>query len=258
MPISNHDLRFGEAKKKRSGVYIHCIQCGILFYLPPSRAKRHEQFCSRKCQSEFASVTKECPVCHKEFTVNKSIAYRYTVCSDECRRAQVDANGLKVYSGLVHTCERCGKKFTTSEKRYDRHFCSEECRRPTRIVKCEVCGKEFRAIPSDVDRRFCSFACYRKSHTETSIEKLVRLELEAASINHVQEYKQGRYSIDFYLPESNIALEVDGTYWHQNKARDERKTKFLSSKGLRVVRIAESEIRNAHNLDRLIMDKLQI
>jgi len=75
------------------------------------------------------------------------------------------------------------------------------------------------------------------------------------NIDFVQEAKIGRYSIDFYFPGYWIALEVDGTYWHQDKKRDARKDKYLQKRGIKVVRITENEI---HNLgaSNAISDKL--
>jgi very-short-patch-repair endonuclease len=58
-----------------------------------------------------------------------------------------------------------------------------------------------------------------------------------------QEYRIGRYSIDFYLPETSTALEVDGAYWHRDTQRDSRKAAFLVNHGIKVVRVKEHDIK---------------
>lgn len=244
MPINHYALKFSKSQRARSGEYIHCLNCGILFYLPKTRITRGEKYCSKDCYKQHKKVKKTCQVCGKVFFVNKGIEDRYTVCSLECRRKFTK----------YQTCERCGKAFT-GERRLNRHYCSEECRRPTAIFKCEICGKEFRKRPS-FNPRYCSIACYRRSRKESSIEKIIRLILIDYPLNFIQEYKVGRYSIDFYLPELNIALEVDGDYWHQNIDRDIRKENKLNSVGLRVVRIKQSEIEKTKDLHVLLMNKI--
>jgi very-short-patch-repair endonuclease len=192
-------------------------------------------------------VSKVCPVCAKTFTVSAAVADRYTVCSRECRLA----------STKTVICQRCGKPFTCSEKRYPRHYCSEECRRPPHYIECRVCGKTLRVSPGDTDRQFCSFACYRRSNGETMLEKTIRLALTDMGVNFIQEARMGRYSVDFLLPDQRIALEVDGTYWHQDTKRDERKNHFLQSRNWIVCRITEEEIENTEHLDRLLVERFK-
>lgn len=232
----------------RTGTEVQCPTCGKRHHLSPSQISEDRRFCSRQCYdvSRRNVVEKVCPVCSKTFEVLASIADRYTVCSNACRTA----------STKYVACKRCGKVFR-AESRLNRHYCSEECRRPPKVTECRNCGKEFRHVPSDEDRQFCSFSCYRTFHGETIPEKSVRQVLESLQIHFMQEAQMGRYSIDFLLPELRIALEVDGIYWHRNTKRDERKTRYIESHGWRVCRITDSEIENAVNLSGFIAEKLQ-
>jgi len=86
---------------------------------------------------------------------------------------------------------------------------------------------------------------------ESGIEKLVRVELTRRKISFEQEYplRIGRrrwcYYLDFYLPQWNLVIEVDGTYWHRTskeKQRDARKDKRLAKLGLQVKRLTEVEV----------------
>ena len=109
-------------------------------------------------------------------------------------------------------------------------------------VICKSCGIKFRKIPSDEDRQFCSFACYRKSNSETLLEEKTRLALDSLNIEYNQEFKCGRYSVDFYIPSTKIAIECDGSYWHQDKQKDINRDERIEKMGVRVIRFSEDEI----------------
>jgi very-short-patch-repair endonuclease len=247
MPSTPAQLKYNPPQRKRAGESRVCPQCGKTFYLQPSRVKRGEVCCSHACRlAAVPKTTKVCPCCGKEFTVPTSVADRYTVCSRECRVAETK----------YATCERCGKVFW-AEKRLNRHFCSEECRRPPQQTACRNCGKTIRYRPSDSDRQFCSFRCYRQFQGETLLEKSVRIILDSLGITYIQEAQMGRYCVDFLLTTERVALEVDGSYWHSNTDRDARKTNYLTARGWRVVRISDQELEAAPNPFALIRSRLQ-
>jgi very-short-patch-repair endonuclease len=246
MPRSLTDLKHLPAERRRAGEYRTCANCDKSFYMPPHRAKRGEQYCSHECyHAKRPKVTKTCKVCGKEFTVAKSVAGRYSVCSRECRYPHT----------VFVACERCGNVFRGEGRGRTRRFCSEACRRPPMHINCQTCGKSVRVQPGDVDRQFCSLACYRRSKGETLLEKQVREALNALGIAYIQEVRVGRYVVDFLLSALNIALEADGDYWHRDTARDQRKTVYLNKHGLRVVRIRESEL-TQHSVSDLLRERL--
>ena len=100
---------------------------------------------------------------------------------------------------------------------------------------------------------FCSRRCKNHHRGETYIERMVRVALDELGISYQQEYTIGRgkgqkrnhfYSIDFYLPDSSIALEVDGSYWHQNKQEHDReRDTWLATKGITTIRITDEELK---------------
>jgi very-short-patch-repair endonuclease len=209
-----------------------CQQCGQACQRPSS-GKVKRKFCKRSCYLAHRAadvIEKYCTACTQTFTVSRVIAHRFTVCSRTCRRSTT----------RYPACLRCGNQFTATNAA--RKYCSELCRRPIHNIACAHCLKIFRIGPSDTKRLFCSFACYRRFRGETQLEKVVRLELERLKIGFRQEAKMGRYSVDFILPDANIALEIDGNYWHRNKARDARKNTFLCGAGLTVIRVSETAI----------------
>ena len=192
-------------------------------------------------------VIKACPVCGKTFEVSAAIADRYIVCSRECRTADTE----------YVTCERCGKVFRAAHGR-DRHFCSEECRRPPVIVTCETCGEPFRIRPGEINkRRYCSFRCYRTSTARSSLEIAVSDALTTLGVHFQPEVQIGRFCVDFCIPDRRIIIEADGEYWHaQVKERDARRDEELKSLGWTVIRLSESEIKSSDDLPGLIAFKI--
>ena len=187
------------------------------------------RFCSRVCYESGRAerIEKVCPVCTKAFVVPVATAHRFTVCSQACRP-----------HGTYVPCPRCGKAFYSRGGRLK--FCSEACRRPPVLTTCENCGTEYRREPA-VASRFCCFACYRAFTGETTIERRVRLALEGIAAPFTQEQRVGRWSLDFAIPEQQLAIEVDGNYWHDPE-KDARRDARLAEHGWRIIRIPEASL----------------
>ena len=76
----------------------------------------------------------------------------------------------------------------------------------------------------------------------------MRQALEVAGIDYKQEVKIGPYYLDFLLPDMGIVIECDGVYWHNVpgvREKDRRKDKFLESRGYKVYRFEEDEIKSS-------------
>jgi very-short-patch-repair endonuclease len=214
-----------------------CLSCGREFSYIPYKRRPHRKYCGHACAriAQSNKVSKMCPVCNKEFQIPASNATRYTVCSIQCR-------GINT---LHRKCARCGKEFTAHSQ--DIRHCSEICRRPASIKVCDQCGKTFRHRPNEKPR-FCSLSCYRRfisgNGGETSIEKTTRNILDKLQVAYKQEAKLGRYSIDFLLPQFNLAIECDGNYWHRNSKRDAAKNKYIKRNHYKLLRLSETIIKS--------------
>lgn len=59
-----------------------------------------------------------------------------------------------------------------------------------------------------------------------------------------RQYAIGRYFLDFYYPEKRLAIEVDGGQHFEdaNATRDEARTKFLTARGVRVLRFTNTDV----------------
>ena len=96
------------------------------------------------------------------------------------------------------------------------------------------------------DRKFCSMRCYMAYTGPTSIEIEVEKWLKENNINYTFQKAFGRYVVDFYLPEYNVVIEVDGAYWHgegkEDKVKSVNRDRFLLGLGLIIVHIPESAV----------------
>ena len=81
---------------------------------------------------------------------------------------------------------------------------------------------------------------------DTLPERLFENQLLFNNTLYVKQYKYAKGIADFWLPESNIIVEVDGIYWHSKpevNKRDIRQTEYLESQGFTVFRFTDIEIR---------------
>lgn len=207
-----------------SGHFVSCENCGKVVYQTKTqynRAKHH--FCSNKCQKEFQHnlyfENRECPICKKQFSVSKKSTQ--LLCSVDCQK--------------IWQTQQVGElnhRFTRQK------------------IKCFLCGKEFyiKAYKLKSDSfRFCSLECSRKwyanvtsqrpSHKEAAriraveiLEKMTDIKetkpqkeinnlLAKKGIKYTNEYNCKYFSIDNYLDDYNLMIEVMGDFWHSNPQR---------------------------------------
>jgi very-short-patch-repair endonuclease len=57
-----------------------------------------------------------------------------------------------------------------------------------------------------------------------------------------RQVPRGRYIVDFLCAELGLVLELDGSQHQDNLAYDERRTRFLQSQGLRVLRFPSDRV----------------
>ncbi len=70
--------------------------------------------------------------------------------------------------------------------------------------------------------------------------------LDRAGItDYEQQVQVGRYFTDFYFPDCDLAVEVDGAEWHTDVERDRRRTRSLLKNGVRdVLRLQAARVFN--------------
>jgi very-short-patch-repair endonuclease len=77
----------------------------------------------------------------------------------------------------------------------------------------------------------------RKSKGEALLYKIVKKYFPTAISSHIIKRHSGRvWIIDIAIPEHSIALEFDGTYWHQDLEKDKRRDESLLKMGWKTIR----------------------
>ncbi len=246
-----------------------CEVCGKSFSVKAYyAAEGWGRFCSEECRRrsyEAKRIIRICEVCGKEFRIIQAVAKKKDsgkYCSEECRDA-----AKRDYVEIV--CAECGRKVSIPRSVTEREgrgkFCSRDCFDKHIYAQvtlaCPRCGREFVTKQSQVkwhNRRFFSSSCSLLYRGETSIETLIREELERRSVPFEPQARIGKFNVDFLLPESRCVIECDGEYWHSGskaQARDQYKDRFLIEKGYQVFRLSEREIRESpvDCIDRVLM-----
>jgi len=194
------------------------------------------------------TLKKICPICGKEF--NTFLSINQKTCSAKCAGKK---NTLLSNKKNSRICKICGKKFVLSHNKTKGWYCSYKCSgiglkrlKGGKELKCFNCGKILWKHRCR-NTRFCSISCYRKKVRPSSYELFIENLLKKLKIKFVKECRFSKYYADFYLSKLKTVIEVDGGYWHNKKEikkRDRRKTKYINSLGIKVIRIKGEDIKN--------------
>ena len=227
--------------KKRSDTKIrepkNCPACGQTFLW---KQKATQKFCCLKCSSDYKKTGNEvdCAGCgksvYRSFWEIKGTKNSY--CSPKCQNEDHSKRLLK-NDYKIADCHYCGDEFQTTYHR--KKFCSVACSARYNL-------KEINSRPP--------------AATATKPEIEMAALLDESNINYeTQKQLQWEFGwkyFDFYLPDFNILLEVDGTYWHgkdlsinelddrqaHTRQNDEIKTIIAAEQGYDLIRIWSDEI----------------
>lgn len=247
-----------------TSVLTQCANCGNDICVKPNKLEKNKNvFCCHKCSSDFVSKQaveiRYCVECGTEFSCIQSSKQK--LCSKECRSKYFSktysGENNALYSKFDINCDWCGNEFKINPAHFDNvenHFCSINCRQQwfkyiysqseevkerTRINTLRVLEEGL--IPT----------------SRTGIHKIISNILMKNNINIVDEKSFDFYSIDIYLKDYNLAIEIMGRYWHcdsrkysiinyesQYKAiiKDKAKHTYFKNKGIEILYLWEDEI----------------
>lgn len=209
-----------------------------MVYKTLSQYNKHERhFCSNKCQAlarrEDSFEYRECPICHSLFYVSKKSSKHFCSCS--CQNEwQKENSGFKnpKFQGKFLECESCGKGFLAGKYKvheHKHHFCSVECRRAWYAnvwSQAPEWKKESRKRAVDILSK-------NKAATQTKPQIAMNNLLDEMGIPYRNEEPFTYYSIDNYLPDYGIAIEVMGDYWHSSPSKYSRDINDVQKRVLR-------------------------
>ncbi|MFD2704637.1 hypothetical protein [Salibacterium lacus] len=224
----------------------------------PSNKRKFKRACSDECTRALKS--KNMTNNHKSGAINPSenkgirtklekedieflLHFEHLYMSDIAKRLKVKQHTL------IREIERLGV-----EKKFAR-----ECPQCTETYFCKMRSQ---VDPSSSKfKKFCSKSCFLSSRrfNNTWIEKETEHFLEKEGVEFVAQYEVGRMTIDFFLPDYNVALEVNGDFWHANpdiygvskpfhrfhdriQEKDERKTRQIEDEGMELYVIWEKDL----------------
>lgn len=188
-----------------------------------------------------------CDYCGKEFQKQKGkIKGKHHFCDTKCRDNYFIKNNPNPPKEKINVyCEYCNgeiKVFESKAKNNKWHFCSRECYSKFRseslrgdkvgnynsiILPCYNCGTDMK-VPLNKRKSnkyvFCSFECYQNKRieitdnktTKTSIHLKINKLLNANNISYINEKPYSKYSVDIFLKEHSLYIEIMGDYWHSN------------------------------------------
>lgn len=236
------------SKKQLKGKYVQCEWCGKLIYKTPYQLKKHKHhYCSNKCQSEKKHAEtyedRPCEICGQLMHVSKKSTQRF--CSTKCQKVwqtqQTGELNIKFTQKKIK-CDYCNVEFFIKQYKAEnnqQHFCSKECRQAwyANVWSQSDEWKEQSRM------RAVEMLQNHKIDTLTKPQVVVNELLNFNHINYTNEQPFVYYSIDNYLTDYDLAIEVMGDYWHgspikfnklndlqrKNITRDKAKHTFLKN-----------------------------
>lgn len=257
-------------KAKDNKVENICMVCHKPYLVKQS--KKDSICCSQKCSKEYSRakqladhvekrIINKCKICGEKIITIPSVNQTY--CSVACKN--IGAIGMYSmennpnFKSIKTNCDCCNKPIFVKKNKFDtqqRNFCDNNCRT---IYFKETYSKteEFREQRSKIALKALSDGKFKK--TDNGIQRAVNKMLEDLKIPYENEYVVFKYAIDNYITDKNLAIEVMGTFWHQdvrfnkeiiynarvnNIRKDRAKRTYLNNKGIYVLYLWEYDIEN--------------
>lgn len=187
----------------------------------------------------------------------------------------VGARGVRGAWVYLVQCSKCGATMKSLVYGPNRQFVCPECKYKLKVKRREIEADLLDGLTTKSDRRFMAAVDKIRKQTKGFDEKysravnlagkarekygsvpeaMVAIELLYLGYKVIPQQRIGKYRVDFYLPDERIAVEVDGSLYHQ-KQKTNRDAVIQLSLGMdaRIVHIpAELIAENIHKLERCI------
>lgn len=210
---------------RHTGTDITCDNCGKIFYrrqyhIDRQKDKKQNNFCSTKCQKEYLHKARfefrECEICDNLFEVSKLSKQRF--CSDECQHVWQTQNVGELnprFESVLMPCSYCEKPhyvkpYKLKEQEY--FFCSKECRQ---MWYAEIYSQTDEWKEKSRKRILEQFKNGSMS-LDSKPQLIINNILDDLKINYERETNFEFFSVDNYLIDYNLIIEVQGDYWHTN------------------------------------------
>ena len=181
-------------------------------------AYKSGRFCSEKCSKGFSTKAKR-----KE--INQQVS----------KKLKKDP--------LIRICQNCQNIFETKKKK--QKFCSNSCSLKDKWKNSQYKENMSKMSTNLANKRHLnndlSFGWQSRKEIKPSYPESVAIDFFISrNINFIREVKEGKYFIDFVIPEK-IAIEIDGQQHEKRKQSDLNKDLYLKSRGWKIFRIKYPE-----------------
>ena len=225
-----------------------CEVCGKTVLQKQTDYDRHKHhYCSQTCSAigthQLNSEERVCEICGAKFTVRKSVKQRFcgTKCQSEWQRTQTGELSTHFHQEEVE-CEWCHKRFSVRQSKANdgrHHFCSTECRQKWYATIWSQ-ADEWKEASRKRAAQMISDNLIFSVHSAPQI--IVNHLLDSIGVQYENEHLLGGYSIDNYLTDYGLSIEVMGDFWHcsvmkfdnisqpiqiKNVNRDRRKRRYI-------------------------------
>lgn len=155
-----------------------------------------------------------------------------------------DTKRVNHYEYLLEFCKNNNVEFLCSLENYKGYHFSNFYN-----FKCNKCNKTFESTVYNLNNLFCDYCNPNKITTvENEFYKFLQeITPKDAVINRNDRTILNGKELDFYIPNSKLAFEINGLYWHSetgggiNKNYHLNKTKSCSFYGISLIHIFENE-----------------
>ena len=173
------------------------------------------------------------------------------------------------YDRVITKCDQCGKAINRTKSRYNRknrfgeihNFCSKECYWTYRsnYYVGEKSNRDLINWTPQLHNKMRENLIQRLKNDDrlnSKPQQIVDKILDKLKINYTREYNIKYYSIDNYLNDYNLMIEVMGDYWHASPCRYNELKYGLNQKqldGIHRDKLKYSYVKNQYNIEILYL-----
>ncbi|QNT72387.1 hypothetical protein FTE28_05860 [Bacillus licheniformis] len=244
--------------------------------------KKQTHFCTDICGNRFVGkqrsnkgiVYKQCAFCNKKYKIKKSLFESSRFCSRKCKgdyesENKSGANNPNYVKRYTISCGWCGKTLKRTAaylKSRNMNFCNKDCRNnwhsEVYVKQQDVINRNRKILLSNLTNGKISFT---ESKPQVIIDKL----LNTKEIKFEKEKVLGKWSVDLFLTNYNLLIEINGGFWHADNRYykninydiqlkrikyDKRKNTYLRNKKYYVLYLWEDDIYNNIRLCEKLID----
>jgi hypothetical protein len=258
-------------KGSNSIVEFECDWCHKHFNNKYKTAMRYDhQFCSNDCQHKFNSKTKlearpwkKCEWCDQEYQIPYYAEETSRFCSRKCltkwqSKAFKSEGSSRYVKRIIVNCDWCNESIERTEYELSMrmyNFCNRECQRNWHR---EVFVKSEKFIEINKQTMINNLINGKISSTQSKPQLILNELLDNNKIKYINEKSFNEFSIDVYLEDFDLYIEVNGGFWHcDNRFYDEINYDMQLSR-IKSDKIKKAKIKNKLNKDILYLWEFDI